>query len=144
MYEQISILGENIQVPNGSKIKKFEDILKELQQVIEAKNHKIAYLEDKNKKLNSKIQSINSRFSKEQISINSDKARFLIAFIQLYKGNFARFRSINEDAEQKVLTFISNVLYELGDMTFQRNEENMKFYNLEDVKDLLTNDFNFS
>ncbi len=143
MYEQISILGENIQVSNGSKIKKFEDILKELQQAIEDKNQRIACLEDVNEKLNSKIQNINARSSKEKIMINADKAKFLIAFIQLYRGNFTKFWTVNEDAELKVSKFIRNVLYELGDTTFSRDDEDIDFNNLDDVKDLIKHEFSY-
>lgn len=143
MYEQISILGENIQAPKNSKIKKFEDVLKEFQQVIESKNQKIAYLEDRNKELQDKIQVLNTSTDKETVSLNTDKAKFLIGFLQLYKGNFIKFRSINEDAELKVSMFIQNIIYELGDRTFPRDEEDIDFNNLDDVKDLIRHDYSY-
>lgn len=64
MYEQISILGEEIQVAN--KAKKFESILQELQEIIQRKNEEISYLEEVNKKLNDRNKELEAKNSNPQ------------------------------------------------------------------------------
>ncbi|KEH89622.1 hypothetical protein Z965_02460 [Clostridium novyi A str. BKT29909] len=64
MHEQINLFGEDIEV--ASKAKKFEDVLKELQEMILNKNDKIAYLEESNKQLLEENKQLQTKVKEPQ------------------------------------------------------------------------------
>ncbi|KEH93248.1 MULTISPECIES: hypothetical protein [Clostridium] len=64
MVQQINLFGEEIKV--ASKAKKFEDVLKELQEIILNKNDKIAYLEESNKQLLEENKQLQTKVKEPQ------------------------------------------------------------------------------
>lgn len=66
MYEQISILGENINglVKNNAKAKRFEYILEDIQKSLQEKENRIVYLDECNKKLEEENKELKMKNSK--------------------------------------------------------------------------------
>ena len=73
-------------------------------------------------------------------TLDSEKAKFLIAFIHLYEGNFTKWWTINEDIDNKVINFIRGILLDLGDSSFPVSD----FYNtFSDIKDLIKKEYSY-
>ncbi|MDP4179115.1 MAG: hypothetical protein Q8900_12345 [Bacillota bacterium] len=96
-------------------------------------------LSDRNKKVsdNAEIDLSNN----DKFTLNFDQAKFLIGFLHLYEGNFAKWWTKNEDIDNTIIYFIRNILLELGDISFPSS--NLPFVSLQDVKSLIKPEYTY-
>lgn len=70
-------------------------------------------------------------------TLNGEQSKFLVAFIQLYRCNFCKWWTKNEDIDNKVNSFLRGILAELGYNNFNESE----FSSFSDIDSLIKSEF---